>query len=364
MSATSGAALRITHVCRTFAPAIGGLEASVSGLAGALRDRGHHVRVVTLDPLDPGDRGPPGLRGVEVVRLPRLGPRRYPTGLGLVGAVREGRPDLVHVHGVDGLLDQLLARQIAPIGLSTHGGYQHTDAWRLAKRVWLRTGTRLAFGRVDRVWFSSDADRDAHRPARPPPDASVMVDGVDVARFARVVRAPEPGLVLVVGRVDVHKGLDDLIDALPHAPHVRVDVVGPESAPGLVAALTERAVRAGVADRVRFVGPLSGDALLDALGRADRVALPSRFEGFGIAAVEAMAAGVPVVAADIPAFRAHDGSVRLVSFRDPVAAAQALVAPFDPARVAEAAVRARSYGWAARAEAWEAAYRAMLAETS
>jgi glycosyltransferase involved in cell wall biosynthesis len=165
---------------------------------------------------------------------------------------------------------------------------------------------------------------------------------------------------VVVGRVDVHKGLDDLIDALPHASTVRVDVVGPEARPGLVDRLVGRARDRGVGDRVRFVGERLGDALLDHLATADRVALPSRYEGFGIAAVEAMAAGVPVVLSDIAAHRAHAGCARIVSFADPQAAAEALVAPIPDGQVDRARAHAATFGWHARAEAWEQAYFRLL----
>jgi alpha-1,3-mannosyltransferase len=344
--------LTIAQVCRTSWPRTGGLEVAVGGLARALVARGHRVRIVTL--RDPDHPEP--VEGLELVRLRRIGPRRYPTALGLADAVRGA--DLVHVHGLDGLLDALVLRRSAPIGVSTHGGYFHTPRHRRLKQLWLRTVTRWSLERADAVWFSSRADREVLAPAGVP--GGVMEDGVDLERFARVVRRPEPGLVVVVGRVDVHKGLDDLVDALPHAPAVRVEVVGPEHRPGLVDALVRRARDRGVADRVTFLGERSPEELAEALGRAERVALPSRFEGFGIAAVEAMAARVPVVLADIPAFRAHAGAARIVSFRDPVAAAGALTEPVPADRVERAAARAAIYAWPARAAAWEAEYLRVL----
>ncbi|MEZ4239323.1 MAG: glycosyltransferase family 4 protein [Myxococcota bacterium] len=348
--------LAVAQVCRTFEPRVGGLEASVGGLARSLRDRGHRVRVVTLRdpalPVVPVD-------GVEVVWLPRVGPRRWPWAAGLGRAVQG--VDVVHVHGLDGLLDQALAHAAAPVGVSTHGGYLHTPRHRRIKALWLRTGTRWSLARAGAVWFTSEADRAALAPAGA--DGPVLPDGVDVGRFAAVVRRPEPGRVLVLGRVDVHKGLDRLIAALAvlarRGVRRQVDVVGPEAAPGLIAALSAQARAAGVPG-VRFHGARTGPALLELVARAERAVLPSRKEGFGIAAVELMAARVPLVLADIPAFRQHAGCVALVDFDDPVRGADALVAPLPPAHLDAAAARAATFGWEARAAAWEAAYAALL----
>lgn len=349
----SGAApLRITHVCRTAWPRLGGLEAAVGGLAQAQADRGHSVRIVSL--RDPGREG--RVDGVEVVRLPRIGPERYPAALGLAAAVRGA--DIVHVHAIDGLLDQLaLRRPSAPVGVSTHGGYFHTARDRALKAVWLRTVTRASLSRVDRVWFGSDQDRERFAPAGV--DGRVVSFGF--TDRGRVERAPEPGLVVVLGRVDLHKGLDDLIDALPHAAGVRVEIVGPEDRPGLVARLVARARDRGVSDRVAFCGPVDEDGWRAAAGRAERIALPSRYEGFGLTALEAMAAGVPLVLSDIPAYQAHRDHASVVSFRDPLAAAAALIAPIDHPRVERARAAVVAYAWPARAAAWEAEYAQLLA---
>ena len=324
----------------------------MGGLAAALRDRGHRVRLVTL--RDDVERG---LDGIEVVRLPRVGPRRYPSARGLLDAVRGA--DVVHVHGLDGLLDTLVSRRAAvgaPIGVSTHGGYFHTARTPLLKGLCLRTLTRWSLRRADAVWFTSASDRDVLAPAGV--DGPVMPDGVDVARFAAVVRRPEPGLVVVPGRIDVHKGLDDLLAVLGrHRDRAfRLEIVGREYAAGLVDRLRRQAASLGIGDRVRFVGELDGEALLSAFGRADRIVLPSRYEGFGIAAIEAMAARVPLVLSDIPAWRVHADVARIVDLRDPQAD---VLSPLDPALVDRAAARAETWAWPARAEAWEASYRAL-----
>jgi alpha-1,3-mannosyltransferase len=354
----------IVHVCRTGWPAVGGLEASVGGLARAQRQAGWPVRVVTLDRDARGASLAEGeIDGVPYVRVPRVGPRRYPFARRLRAAV-EGA-SLVHAHGLDGLADALAWQRVrAPLGVSTHGGYFHTPRHRVLKALCLRTLTRRTLRSADAVWFTSEADRSRLAPAGVAGD--VLPDGLDVDQFRGVVRRPAPGQWLVCSRVDVHKGLDDLLDTLAALRDVdprpfTVDIAGPEQHPGLVSALEVRAASFGLADRVRFVGAWSGDLLLEAYARADLVFAPSRAEGFGLAVAEAMAAGVPVVASDIAAHREHaaGGACVLADFRDPRSAAETIRAARDAdpsAQIPAAARRVDDLAWPARLRAWEQAY--------
>ncbi len=358
----------IVHVCRTGWPATGGLESSVGGLARAQHAAGRAVRVVTLDRDAHGRELPPGpVDGVPYVRLPRVGPRRYPFARRLRSAV-EGA-SVVHVHGLDGLADVLThGRRAAPVGMSTHGGYFHTPRHQLLKELCLRTLTRHTMRAADAVWFTSESDRRRLRAAGVA--GPILPDGIDADRFRRVVRAPQPGRWLVVGRVDRHKGLDDLIDALGvlaklDARTFSLEVVGPEQQPGLVTELRERAAKVGIGDRVAFRGALHGENLLAAMGNAELALLPSRYEGFGIAAVELMAARVPVVLSAIPAHLEHAGEgtrALTVDFSDPARAAAALRAARDSdpsSRVEAAAQWAERFAWPVRLAAWDDAYRAI-----
>jgi glycosyltransferase involved in cell wall biosynthesis len=100
--------------------------------------------------------------------------------------------------------------------------------------------------------------------------------------------------VIGVGRLEHQKGFDVLIDAIARVPTGRLLLVGEGTERR---ALEQRASRLGVADRVQITGWVENPrALLDT---ADVFALPSRFEGFPLAVVEAMFAALPVVAADV-----------------------------------------------------------------
>jgi glycosyltransferase involved in cell wall biosynthesis/GT2 family glycosyltransferase len=102
-------------------------------------------------------------------------------------------------------------------------------------------------------------------------------------------------LVLAVGRLEPQKGFGDLVAVAALLPSIHIVIVG-EGA--LRADLEDHAARLGVANRVHLLG--QRDDLRAIMAEADIVAMPSRAEGLPLALLEAMAAGKPIVAADIP----------------------------------------------------------------
>jgi D-inositol-3-phosphate glycosyltransferase len=116
---------------------------------------------------------------------------------------------------------------------------------------------------------------------------------------------PEKPLVLFVGRVDPIKGIDTLINAVgalkseavePDVLFVGGDLDAEGNPTGPLLNVVEQASAMGVGAQFRFVGSQPQDRLPLYYGAADVVAVPSRYESFGLVAVEAMACGKPVVA--------------------------------------------------------------------
>jgi glycosyltransferase involved in cell wall biosynthesis len=197
--------------------------------------------------------------------------------------------------------------------------------------------------------------------AVPPARVHVALPGVDAAE--PTVGSPGGGRLLAVGAVVPHKGQDLLLEALHRV--ARLDwsctVAGSlDLAPEFVDSV--RAASAGLAARVRLVGPLPDGDLAAAYASADLLVLPSRAESFGLVVLEAIAAGLPVIAFAVGGVpealdRGPDGLPGLlVPPEDPVALAGALAA-----WLSEPALRTRLRGAAETARAvlprWEETVR-------
>jgi len=134
--------------------------------------------------------------------------------------------------------------------------------------------------------------------------------------------------LLTVGAVTPLKGHDLLIDPLCLASRVEWTVVGSlETDPDFVASLRSRVDGRGLADRVRMLGPLVGVDLDRAYAEADLVVVPSRSEAYGMVVTEALARGIPVLAADVGGIRealGRTGSGRVPGLLVPPCDADAL----------------------------------------
>jgi glycosyltransferase involved in cell wall biosynthesis len=118
-----------------------------------------------------------------------------------------------------------------------------------------------------------------------------------LARYA----IPDDGPILLnVGRLTVQKNQKTLLAALPHLPKCHLVIAG--GGP-LEAQTRQLAADLGVGDRVHLLGDLAREIVPDLYGAADIFVFPSVWETFGLAAVEAALAGLPVVASDLPVLR-------------------------------------------------------------
>lgn len=171
----------------------------------------------------------------------------------------------------------------------------------------------------------------------------VVPNGVDVERFSpREGARADRFAFVIVGRLEPRKGVDVAIAAMAEVPDATLDVAGDGESRN---ALEELARRRRVSDRVRFHGFV--DDPRDLLARSDAALCTSRKEGFGMALLEAMAMGRPVVGyavGGVPEVVAH-GSTGLLA---PAGDVEGLVARMREAVAARDRTRALGEG----ARAW------------
>ncbi len=363
----------LVHVVRQYKPSVGGLEDFVASLVARQQGRFRSIRIVTCDEVFRGGSGKlpahETIDGVEVERLPYFGSPRYPLSPRILSAIRDA--DLVHVHAVDFFFDALaLSAPLhgKPMIATTHGGFFHSQDYRLLKQMWFRTVTRLTANRYGAIACCSQSDYDKFVQIAPQ-KVRLVENGVDLGKFGDCgPRTPRRGLV-TIGRLAINKRVDLLLDAMADLvgrdESWTLDIIGIPfdwSAEDVMRMIAAR----GLADHVRLhVGPSDAE-VRDILSRNSLFVSASAYEGFGIALIEAMSAGLsPVVQrnAAFSAFAARHDGIALCDYTDPAAAARLIEKAYQALLRAPAETRARvmtvadTYSWSGTARRYEDLYR-------
>lgn len=304
--------IKVAHVVRQYYPSIGGMEDVVQNIAHyQARCHGHIPTIITLNRVfvNPADILPAEevVNGVRVIRIPYSGSTRYPFSPSVVRLL--GEYDVVHVHGVDFAYDYLAATKWLhrrPLLASTHGGFFHTSFASRLKTIFFHTVTRATSHAYARVVGTSDNDGNLFGKIIKAPRLMVIENGVNVEKYHDQGSATKLPCIMYFGRWSSNKGLKETLDlfaglAARH-PEWRLVIAGREydlSRADLEALAREK----GIAERVSIVANPSDAQLAELMSQSSYYICLSRHEGFGIAAIEAMSAGLTPVLSDIPPFR-------------------------------------------------------------
>ena len=306
MTKTSEQPLRILHAVR--AP-VGGIIRHVLDLANGQADRGHHVGIIA-DNLTGGERADTAL--AEIAPRLKLGVRRlaihrdpHPADV-LVWAqfkhlIWRLKPDILHGHGAKaGVFVRLKSRSKHSIRVYTpHGGSLHYPPNTWIGRIYGRI-ERMLMNNTDLFLFESAFARDTYQRTIGTPTEGLVrrvFNGVNAGEFDPIVTADDATDIVYVGEFRHIKGADILIDAVARlradGKHVTLTLAGDGEE---IDSLKTQIQRLNLAGAVRFIGHVKARY---GFSKGKLLVVPSRGDSMPYVVIEAAAAGVPMIAANV-----------------------------------------------------------------
>jgi alpha-1,3-mannosyltransferase len=291
--------MRILHVVRQYAPAVGGLESYVRSMVTRQQAAGHECEVLTLNKVFHGDVGDlpaqESIDGVSIRRVPFIGFRRF--FLPLISPSYFSKFDIIHVHNTDVFYDYIAALSFfvkTPIFATTHGGFFHTKNFSLIKKLYFNSITRFSTARYNTLFaisgndfkhFEGMNDNIVMQPNAIEPIGSFISEGEDF---------------VYLGRLAPHKKVERLIEThaklvKDHGITAKLRIIGPEweVTQESLAVLAENL---GISDYVIFHGTLAPQDMPGVMHECRYFVSASTYEGFGMSMLEGMSVGlVPFV---------------------------------------------------------------------
>jgi len=300
-----GQPLRILHATR--AP-VGGIFRHILDLANGQAERGHHVGIIA-DSLTGGERAEAALAEIAPrlkLGVHRIAIRREPLPIdALVWArflrlIRRVKPDVLHGHGAKaGAFIRLNTAPKDAIRVYTpHGGSLHFPLTTLKGNIYGRL-ERYLMNSTDLFLFESAFALNTYQRTIGKPEGLVrcVFNGVTAAEFDPIVKAEDATDVVYVGEFRHIKGADLLIDAVAQlrigGKPVTLTLAGDGEESDSLKAQVQRL---GLADAARFIGHVKARY---GFSKGSLLVVPSRGDSMPYVVIEAAAAGIPMVAANV-----------------------------------------------------------------
>lgn len=305
MSISEGQPLRILHATR--AP-VGGIFRHILDLANGQVDRGHHVGIIA-DSLTGGERAEQALAEIAPrmkLGVYRIAIRREPSPLDVVtwaqlmNIVRRLKPDVLHGHGAKaGAFLRMRGAPKDSIRVYTpHGGSLHYPLSSIKGQLYSRL-ERMLMNNTELFLFESAFARDTYQRTIGTPKALVrtVFNGVTAGEFDPIVKADDATDVAYVGEFRHIKGTDLLIDAVARlradGKNVTLTLGGDGEEMDHLKALV---AKLNLGEAVRFIGHVKARY---GFSKGSLLVVPSRGDSMPYVVIEAAAAGIPMVAANV-----------------------------------------------------------------
>jgi len=379
--------MKVLHVIPSISLRRGGPGVAALEMAAALRQQGVEASLLTTNDDGPGLLADLPLGrwidqdGVPLLAFGRWSPpiaplREFAVAPALsqwLGAHLRDY-DLLHIHALFSYPSTSAMAQARAAGvpyvLSTIGQLCH---WSLArssrrKRWMLRLIERRNLDGAAALHVTTGAERDQSADLGLAAPAVVIPLGVHLppVRATQAQSGAGPTRFLFLSRIHPKKQLEQLFAALALVPgEWTLDIAG-EGEPAYVAALQRQAEQLGIASRCQWRGFLAGEAKWQALAAADWFVLPSASENFGIAAIEALVAGLPVILSPevaVAELLSSSGAAIICGSEPRVLAAtleRALAKPTQAQRQEARRLAAERFAWPAIAGQLQSAYGQVL----
>lgn len=234
--------------------------------------------------------------------------------------VKKYKPDLVHIQYMAPGAIPIFAARLAGVKKVLATVHQpHTKSHGIFSKIilrvsaWFCTGFIVVSKNAEASWFGSSSLFDEHKTLRKQPKHFTVYNAIDIIRIQELAKgidsnkekkmqhiAPKSFIFGAVSRLRQEKGIDLLIEAfsklvtLNQEVHLHIVGNGPDEKE-----LKDLVTKLNIADKVTFFGEASWEIAMQQMALMDVVVVPSRFEGFGLSAAEAMAMGKPVVASNV-----------------------------------------------------------------
>ncbi|MEM9531229.1 MAG: glycosyltransferase [Pseudomonadota bacterium] len=308
--------LRVLHVIPSLSPLRGGPSAALPPLVRALNDAGCQAGVLTTNDHGPDNRSLPLGRWHDEAGVPVLAFERRRRGIRwfdehivcpeAISWLREHHQewDVLHVHAVFSYLStqsMRWARRLGkpylcrPLGQLCHWSLGQRSG---RKRLYLKLLERANLEGADAVHFTSRKELEECAEVGLRVRGLVVPHGIEPVPNAGSERSAGPFRLLFLSRLHPKKGIDLLLAALSQIDvpprGLRLDIAGAGDAP-YEAELKARVAALKLASRVHFIGWVDGDRKRELLAQAHLMVLPSHSENFGVAVLESLAHGTPVL---------------------------------------------------------------------
>jgi glycosyltransferase involved in cell wall biosynthesis len=313
----NGAGMKILQAIDIFSPAAGGSANVACRLSQALSRQGHEVTIYTSDfRLERGYiKSLPGIKAYAARNYLSLGGKPLLTPGILAMARRELRDfDIIHLHNYPTLPNVMVHRYArryhVPYILQAHGSLATYFQKGFLKRVYDSLWGKTILKGAARVIAVAPMEAETYRRMGVAQNKiEIIPNGVDSAEFENLPPRGEfrkkyglenRKIIFYLGRVHAIKGLHLLAGAFAGLSReqgdARLVIAGPDD--GYLPALQKLTKGLRIEDKTIFAGPLYGKEKLQAMVDASVLVLPSAYEIFGIAVLEACLCGTPVIVTD------------------------------------------------------------------